>query len=542
MSETGYRPRHNVSRQFTDAETAVSDRATEHLTQEVDSFPSPRLSRYGTADEAYGWLEQDLKRRDDNTARLAREMDLAEKQSLRNQLDAEAREEADRKAAAAKGIATISSDQRGIDIAAQDFYKNNPQEVSNSYLNQGVSTLRQNFKTDNQRELERMNEQINLVTTTLNFDSLNHVQQEMENNPELQQNYVDAFFDEKVMAPIDKAKQANYGRALAQRNLEQANRNMDLFGTAEGGSQAAAIQQMVALQNAGLEVAQSPRLMAYYKQGDPQLEMMLNGFYIKGLPEEKRLAIQESANILTDLSANETQKNQAQRTIDLEAVNYWKKTSKERELLASQQKMLAVMPASVTAYKDALKSNHSILKAYTEKAQEADPSGIIKSIGENAKIAVRQIKIEHLNQKIPIAEHDKALKRINDYIQEAEAKSKIKGFPIVDRARAQPTTEDLQNIDTRIKYARDLSSKINDEIASLLDLGMNTERGTPFEPPADKETMKPAANSPTAPKPFDRAAQMKAQAVHGGIEDLEERKAAYIQWAAENGYAPPAFK
>lgn len=471
MSE-GYRPRHNISRQFTEAELAVSDRTTDHLTQEVDQMPAPRLSRFGTADEAYGWLEKDLKRRDEQTARLSNEMRLAEAQSLRNQLDVEARDEADRKASAADGVSYIASWQengfRSMEEATQDYKKKNPGIVMNPEFNAAHQSLADGFKTDQQREIEDINEKTLIARSIIEFEDVEHMRLDMEENPDKWQKIRDA----KLIGFVDAAEQAKFEAAHRAYGRQQATTNMKLWGMPDPGDGSLAMRQMEALDGAGLKVGDPGRLQSFYKADSPQLQMVLDGTYLGNQSPEVKLKIEESLNILTNPKSEEDQIFEARRMIEDQSLAYWKETKVARESELIRQQVASKLPAASKAASDSLKANHSLLKGYKDEAIDADPTILVEGMTSNARAAMSQIKAELISAGVPLDGYSEAILQIEEISKKAQEKANLGHFGAIGEAE----NTNIETAKNRIIQASSFSRQINNITNRLLESAMKAER------------------------------------------------------------------
>lgn len=472
MPEQSYRPRHNVSRQFTEAELAVSDRTTDHLTQEVDQLPSARLSVHGSTEQAYAWLEKDLKRRDEQTVRLAREMQLAESQSLRNQLDVEARDEADRKASAADGVSYIAAWQengfRSMEEATQAYKKKNPSMVMNPEFLQAQRSLLDGFKTDQQREIEEINEKTLIARSVMEFEDAEHMRLDMEENPDKWQKIRDA----KLIGFEDAAEQAKFDAANRAYGRQQATTNMKLWGMTDPGDGSLAMRQMEALDNAGLKVSDPGRLQSFYKADSPQLQMALDGAYLGRQSPEVKAKIEESLNILTNPKSEEDQIFEARRMIDDQSLAYWKETKVAREAELIRQQVASKLPAASKAASDALKANHSLLKGYKDEAIDADPTILVEGMTSNARAAMNQIKAELISVGVPLDGYSEAILQIEEISKKAQEKARLGYF---GEMTGNPET-DKEAAKDRIAQASSFSRQINDITNRLLESAMKAER------------------------------------------------------------------
>ena len=169
MAERKYRSSNNISRNFTEAEEAVDERTTEHLTTPVSSLPPALVSGGGTASQAYGWLKEDLANRDQATARLQNEMQLAGNQSIRRQLHEEAKLDTLQKEEATQGVSKLANWRadgfKSPEEAKQKLFEENPNYAMNPYVRESADYLTQNSKSDKRRELESMMESNAIIKT-----------------------------------------------------------------------------------------------------------------------------------------------------------------------------------------------------------------------------------------------------------------------------------------------------------------------------------------------------------------------------------------
>lgn len=484
MSEQGYRPRHNISRQFTESELAVSDRATEHLTQQVDTMPAPKLSRYGTADEAYGWLEQDLKRRDEATTRLAREMQLAEAQSLRQQLDVEARQDADRKTKAADAISSVAKwKEAGFGSPAeakQAALTKDPALASIPEFNEGFANFTKDYKSKEQLEMDELSLKSDLIREKLDLGGLDFIAKSFEGHPEKEQAFYQSVYDVRVIGTMEEAEQLNLRRAAARMGVENTTRNMDFFNMAEGGSQSTLIDQMAAYQKVGMNINNPGRLQSRFKPGDPQLEMTLNPAYLARIPAEKKAELESNLNILTNPKATEDELEAAQSFVNQVTVEY----TQDPDIMAArdwQRKQAAIskkLPEAAGAVKEQIKANQTILKGYAENPQ-ADPTIPVGAMVSNTKQTMSLIKLELTDKGVDLTPFSEAVVELDRLYKKAEDRAKT-GFydlNVVSGKEGDPKQEKV-----RREHVNSFAQQINDVIAGLLEKSMAAPRVTDETP------------------------------------------------------------
>ena len=157
----------NVSRQFTESELAIDERATEHLTQRVDEMPAPLLSKHGNGISSYAWLKEDLEDRDKATVRLTREMGLANAQSERRQLSDDAVLESQQKNQALEAIDFVSRwNEKGFgspQLAKEDYYRETPGAAGNPHVNRGMQAVIGGTETEIQRQARLAGEKATLA-------------------------------------------------------------------------------------------------------------------------------------------------------------------------------------------------------------------------------------------------------------------------------------------------------------------------------------------------------------------------------------------
>jgi hypothetical protein len=511
MPEQSYRPRHQISRQFTEAELAVSDRATSHLTQQVDQMPAARLSVHGSTEQAYAWLEKDLARRDAETARLANEMQLAEAQSLRKQLDVEAREDADRKAAAADGISRISKWEEGgygsMEEAKQALLKENPQYATNSDFNAGYANLSKDFKTDQQRELEQTNEQLNLVTSKLSLGQMELTREFYDSNPELFRKMMNARNNAAVIGAFSSEQKAQMDADLQEESYRRTKRNQALYNQSGDGDPAISVQQIRAFKDAEMNVVKPSVLQSFFPPDSPQMLMATDIFFLKNeLSDTERSGLEANYNVLTNPKASEDDKFVAQAAIESTAADYLTYSADLKKKTDADDAFRAKMPDAFKAMNDGVKAGYTILKTYQDKPT-ADPQIGIDAVVDNAKRTLQGIKAQFISAKIPLEQYSQVLKEIH-----ALGEMKV------------TTGAGEQNVDAVRKVAKDVHGKLR----SLIDEAMTMERTTEVvDSPIGKGDKSPALK-PITGADYDAA-----------VKEVGPDKDALIKHFEKNGFAIP---
>jgi hypothetical protein len=513
MTGQSYRPRHQISRQFTEAELAVSDRATEHLTQEVDSMPAPRLSSGGSAREAYGWLEKDLERRDKETARLAREMQLAEAQSLRQQLDAEARQDADRKAEAADGVAFIAGWQekgfRSMDEAKQAYYKQNPSASMNPDFNAASNEIGRNFKTDQQREIEETDEQLSLVTGKLALGKAEITREFYEKNPEAFKKMVNAQQNSAVLGALNAEQQAQMTADLQKESYRRTVRNNAKYGQSADGDPLMAVQQRKAFKDADMNVRKPSLLQGFFPPNSPAMLMATDIFFLKNqLGEDERSALEANYNVLTDPNSTDEQKFVAQDEIENTSADYLAYSQKLKEEMDAETTFRETLPAAFKAMNDGVKAGYSVLEAY-QKNPSADPQVGIDAVVDNAKRTLMGVKSEFEAKRIPLDRYSEVLKDIH----------------AIGAAKTDPGDE-ASNVNAVRQVAQDVHTKLRE----LIDDALTRER----IPETIDEKPKAGEKSPVLKPITDTDLESAIKAVGSDKNALRKH-------FEENGFAVPSF-
>lgn len=511
MSEPSYRPRHQISRQFTEAELAVSDRTTSHLTQEVDLAPPRTFDGGGTYRDKYQWLEEDLKRRDENTARLAREMQLAEAQSLRKQLDVEARDDADRKAAAADGIARISKWEEGgygsMEEAKQALLKESPQYATNPDFNAGYANLSKDFKTDQQRDLERTNEQLSLITSKLSLGEAEITRDFYNSNPELLKQMIEARQNAAVIGALSSEQKAQMDADLQEESYRRAVRNNARFGQSADGDPAFALQQVKAFKDASMKVVKPGALQSFFPPGSPQMLMATDMFFLKDqLSDTERSDLEASYNVLTNPTSSEEDKFLAQDAIESVAADYLTYSAELKKKTDAEDAFRAKMPEAFKAMNDGVKAGYTILKTYQDNPS-ADPQIGIDAVVDNAKRTLQGIKAQFISAKIPLEQYSEVLREIHAL---GEMKT--------------TTGESTKNVEA----VRDVAKQAHTKLRTLIDEAMTMERPTEVIDEAPKKGDKSPALKPITGADFDAA-----------VKAVGNDKEALKKHFEKNGFAVP---
>tara|TARA_R110002153_G_scaffold8386_8_gene36057 strand:- start:1083 stop:2636 length:1554 start_codon:yes stop_codon:yes gene_type:complete len=371
----GYRSRHNVSRQFTEAEDAVSDRTTEHLTQDYDRLPPARMSRHGTASQAYGWLEKDLANRDKATARLSQEFSLANRQSQRLQLGKEAEEEAIRKNEAAGAIQELAQWQRNdfnsFAEARQSQLESNPRLASNPEYNSGVSVLGTNNKSPRQREIEEVQEKNQLIAADMiNFET-GAVLDSLKDNPELADRYRAALVDNRVTGVINKNKRVKAQEVIDGLDYDKAIRNRQVFDSAaQGGDEDSLIAMETVLGDLKLDIDDSAGFFKEFEQGSPIYEMFAHPGFMKSTARNVIEEVTGLANILTNEDSTNSDKLSARKSLRQHAGRYMKYTARERDMERNNA-LVDGMSKEVSSFRSSFRRDQSKILVDTKK--KTDP-------------------------------------------------------------------------------------------------------------------------------------------------------------------------
>jgi hypothetical protein len=497
------------------------------LTQEVDLVPPRTFDGGGTYRDKYQWLEEDLKRRDENTARLAREMELAEAQSLRKQLDVEAREDADLKGRAADAIAKISSDPRGVDVAAQEWLKANPDQVNNPHVNSGLSVLRQNTMTDTQRKIKDTAEQVALLRSEEALLEAGFASDYREKNPDYGYKLFQATKNTEYLGALASEQQAKLQAAANEESFKDTNRLNERYGTFLGDEELA-LAIRAGLKKSELKVKAPDRLQTHYKPKSTQSLMFTDYAFINDLGERKA-ELEAAMNVLTNGTATKEEQLDAKDLIDDIAVDYKAYAGdmmKSKELEDAKARKL---PNAVKAMREGTKETISLVDGFLENA-DASPEvieSVAKAIASNGITTLLLMKSE-------VAEIDPELYK--------KALEKMKAIEARKFDHILTATEDYEDAEAKSykeKAVRNIAREVNDELKNVLDSAMTATPTKTKVDPADAEKGDAATTSEKKGRKVDEKAFKYASDAVGPYPTKEEKRAAIEAELRKQGYDVP---
>jgi hypothetical protein len=161
MSE--YRSRSRISRQFTDAESALDDRVTSHLTA-----PPLELVTGDSHSQSYQWLREDLALRSVLSKQLAGEQAMAYAQSERHELARQALDQEDQDADAligARRVRELMDAGDDPDIAVYKAVGENERLAFNSVFGKVAGDAARLFQSPEQLALRQQKEDLDVIRT-----------------------------------------------------------------------------------------------------------------------------------------------------------------------------------------------------------------------------------------------------------------------------------------------------------------------------------------------------------------------------------------
>lgn len=477
-----YRSRsNNISRQFTEAESAVSERVTNHLTQQVDELPPARMRQFGTSHQVYGWLEEDLKRRDESTRRLANEFALAEEQSIRYKLDREATDEIAQKDQASNVLGRVARwNELGYgspDEAKQAAMFDDPSLATNPHAISGLGQLVGGYKSDAQRKSEELSTKYDVIKKTEEIRSIEGNLAWMEANPGKGQEMINAANDAQYMNTLSEPIQARVRQAASAQSWKDAQKNIELFGNINGPdpSEESIIAARGVMKRNGVEVPDMTGLFSRIKPDGYISKMLANSLYMGGMNEGNKAQVQDAANLVASKETPEPERLKAMATLQEFAGYFASENQPNIEIEENKKRMDVLGKEARSTYEKVNEANNKLLIDSGDDRSGVDPSIFSSAMVENAKTGISSIRNMFQGNK---EEYDAAIKELDQALKDTKFNAKEGKF----------------GVDS--KYADDVYVKVNQitnrYMSAMIEANPKREVTTP-DPAGDLETTKDTA-------------------------------------------------
>jgi hypothetical protein len=449
-----------ISRQFTAPERAVDDRITSHLTA-----PMPQVSGIDAA-TGYKWLEDDLKFRSQITSQLNQERDLANAQSVRQELDRQFTQDSQDDVVAIGAMQQINdllakNPDKGLKWAMSQHAQTNPSILTNKkFVDMGGKALSM-FESDADiasRNLAREAQDIhNTVSKMGDEDRMEW----MRENPDATKKLMQMDYNSKLL-DLDAGtvvKQA--AKVKAEQDIRETNENLakiKAFGPdgsldAEAGIQAAL--------GSGVPITDVKSTMTALS-GSPAAQAMLAHptWARETLAPEEQAALGQALDVYANAALPAEERATAKALIVASIGRYSRDTSEASRSVVEREKLLSFGADLGKSYKevvDAFKGFNEPVKGNGSQMKVPDNGDQAIGFAEdwitqaNLAIGVPIAELANITASLEAAktEKDQAAKRkaaaqaARDFVGVAQ---KFKAKPMTTTSRTSGSPSDFSKL------------------------------------------------------------------------------------------------